>query len=59
MCAETVLYNGPEELRDASVWCSDVCELLWDLVTPGEWIDASELLRGGLYYDRPDLWTGT
>ncbi len=59
MCAEKVLYNGPDALRDAVVWCSTTCERLWDAVTPGEWIDAAELMRGGRLYDRPDIWTET
>lgn len=56
MCSNSAFYDGPEMLKDAAVWCSEVCELLYDLLTPGEWIDASELMRGGRLSERPDLW---
>lgn len=56
-CPEMVLYWGPAALRNASVWCSEVCEVLWDAITPGAWIDAAELMPGGQYFDRPDIWT--
>lgn len=55
-CPEMVLYWGPTSLRNASVWCSDVCEALWDAITPGRWIDAAELMPGGCLHDRPDIW---
>lgn len=57
MCPERVIYRGPEMLRNASVFCDETCSLLFDLVTPGEWIDAREMMQGGRYYDRPDIWT--
>ena len=56
MCPETVLYQGPAMLRAASVWCSDLCYKLDDILTPGYWLDASEMMRGGQLHDRPDLW---
>jgi len=57
VCAETVIYSGPELLRNANLTCSDVCGVLYDLVTPGYWVDASELMEGGCFHNRPDLWT--
>lgn len=57
MCPEPVIYTGPDLLRDAKVFCGEVCALLWDLVTPGEWIDACELMPGGRLYDCRDIWT--
>ena len=38
------------------VFCSPVCEALWVNVTPGQWIDPAELMLGGRYYDRPEIW---
>lgn len=54
MCPEMVIYNGPEMLSDGLVFCSNACAALWDAVTPGEWVDAKEIMRGGLF-DRPDM----
>ena len=57
MCPETVIYRGPEMLSNASVFCSETCARLWDAIAPGHWVNATELMQGGHYCDRPDIWT--
>jgi len=52
------LYKGPWLLKGGMVFCSLACEALWVAVTPGKWIDPAELMPGGLYHDRPDIWIG-
>lgn len=59
MCPEPTLYAGPAMLSTASVFCSDACAALWDAITPGEWISAVELIQGGRYCNRPDIWSET
>ena len=56
ICPGLVLYEGPSMLSNASVFCSETCERIWDAVTPGEWISAEELMPGGRFHDRPDVW---
>lgn len=57
MCAEPTLYQGPSMLSQGDVCCGEACSALWDALTPGHWVSAVELMRGGRYYDRPDIWT--
>jgi hypothetical protein len=55
-CENSALYSGPQMLSNAKVFCSDLCIVLDDLVTPGTWIDAAELMQGGSLCNRPDIW---
>lgn len=57
ICTEKALYRGPWLLKDGLVFCSPICEALWVAVTPGQWIDPAELMPGGRYHDRPEIWT--
>jgi len=57
-CAEMALYRGPSLLQGGFIFCSSACEMLWGAVTPGRWIDASELMPGGRLHDRSDIWAG-
>ena len=56
-CAEMALYRGPSLLLGGFAFCSETCMILWDVVTPGLWVEACELMPGGRYYNRPDIWT--
>ncbi len=56
VCVEPVIYSGPDMLRNANVCCSDVCSVIYDQITPGYWIDPAELMRGGCFHNRPDIW---
>lgn len=51
VCPELVIYEGPALLSGAAMWCSETCEVLWDLITPGTWIDAAELMQGGRFHN--------
>jgi hypothetical protein len=58
MCPEIVVYTAPRGLAEgAIVFCSEICERLWDAVTPGEWVDAATLMPGR-ENDRPEIWEG-
>ena len=57
VCPEPVVYTGPEMLQTANVCCSETCAVIYDIITPGYWIDAAELMQGGRIHDRPDIWT--
>ncbi len=57
ICKDPVLYEGPDILRDAIVWCGVPCAAIWDAITPGQWINASEIMQGGRFHNRPDIWT--
>jgi len=43
-------------LSAGRVHCDVVCDRIDDARMPGEWIDASELMRGGSLHNRPELW---
>ena len=47
ICAEPVIFLGPSVLQSGPRFCSDACALLWKLLSPGIWVDASELAPGG------------
>jgi hypothetical protein len=36
VCSESVTYEGPALLSGAAVCCGETCEILWDLITPGD-----------------------
>ena len=57
VCSELALYKGPWLLRSGLVFCSETCETLWTALSPGQWIDPRELMPGGRYHDRPEIWT--
>lgn len=57
MCTEKALYKGPAFLMGGLVFCSFVCEALWANMTPGQWIDPAELMPGGRYHNRPEIWS--
>lgn len=56
VCPEPVVYRGPALLQSARVYCSQTCERIDDLLLPGYWVDASEMMQGGRLHDRPELW---
>lgn len=56
ICPESVIYKGPRLLSNASVFCDATCQRIWDAITPGEWLRASELMPGGCLHNRPDTW---
>jgi hypothetical protein len=57
ICAEAAYFSGPLSLAvTAIVFCGTTCARIWDAITPGEWIDASEMMPGGRIHDRPDIW---
>ena len=57
VCPEMTLYKGPRLLQGGVVHCGETCEVLWYAITPGRWIDASELMPGGRYHALPEIWT--
>lgn len=59
ICPEPVMFSGPSLLSNAVVWCGETCERIWDAMTPGQWIDAAELMPGGRFHDRPEVWQGS
>ncbi len=57
ICTNSVLYRGPAMLADGAImFCDSVCARIWDAATPGQWVDAAELMPGGRLHDRPDIW---
>jgi endogenous inhibitor of DNA gyrase (YacG/DUF329 family) len=56
ICVDLVLYRGPSMLRAAKVFCSQTCAVIYDLITPGYWVDAAEIMPGGRFHDRPEIW---
>jgi hypothetical protein len=56
VCPDPVIYRGPALLSNATTFCDETCARIWDAITPGEWIDANELMPGGRFHDRPDIW---
>lgn len=56
VCADPVIFLGPAVLDGGERFCSDVCVAIDMAITPGVWIDASELAQGGSLHDRPELW---
>ena len=57
ICRDPVIYLGPEVLASGKRFCTDVCDALYRAITPGVWVDASELAPGGSLHNRPELWT--
>ena len=57
ICAEPVIYLGPKVLASGERFCSEVCCAIDLAITPGTWVDASELAQGGSLYNRPELWS--
>lgn len=56
VCADAVIYLGPKLLASGERFCSRVCAEIHRAITPGVWIDASELAPGGSLHERPELW---
>lgn len=42
VCGSPVIFLGPEALSNSKRICSEVCVVIDDQMTPGEWIDASK-----------------
>ena len=57
VCADPVIYLGPELLSSGNRYCSEVCSVVYRQITPGIWIDASELAPGGSLHNRPEVWS--
>jgi len=57
ICADPVIYAGPTLLQNGPRICSPTCDRIWNAITPGIWIDASELAPGGSLNNRPELWS--
>ncbi len=57
VCRDPVIFFGPEVLASGKRFCSEVCSLIYRQVTPGRWVDASEIAPGGSLHDRPELWS--
>lgn len=59
ICGDSVLYHGPAMLGEGDIFCGKTCAAIWDAITPGYCVDASELMQGGsLYDDRPSIRSG-
>jgi len=56
VCGDPVIYLGPKVLANGRSFCSEVCVAIDMAITPGVWIDASELAPGGYLHNRPELW---
>ena len=56
ICREPVIFLGPSVLATGERFCSNVCVAIDQAITPGIWVDASELAPGGSLYGRPELW---
>jgi hypothetical protein len=57
ICGEPVIFLGPKVLANGERFCSEVCCVIDQAITPGHWVDASELARGGSLHNRPELWS--
>ena len=57
VCAEPVIHRTPALLRESLVFCDDVCLAIGRALSAGDWHDASEIMQGGRFHDRPDIWT--
>jgi hypothetical protein len=58
VCPESIVYQGPRLLQNARVYCDETCARIDDVLLPGQWYDAAEMMQGGRFHDRPDLWLG-
>jgi hypothetical protein len=56
VCADPVIFIGPFVLEHGRRICSEICDVLYKAITPGVWVDASELAPGGGLHNRPELW---
>lgn len=57
ICGDPVIFLGSSTLQDGRRYCSDVCSIISDQISPGIWVDASELAPGGSLHNHPELWS--
>ena len=58
VCGIPVIYFGPKVFEDSKRLCSTICVAIDDVLTPGHWVDATEMMEGGRLHDHlPDIWS--